>query len=56
MKQLLCCSRTGSFNSFYYNYLLIIVERGCTLVESMSLDRKVVGSNPALAATSGTLG
>jgi len=29
---------------------------GGTLVESMSLDRKVVGSNSALAAMPGTLG
>ena len=25
MKQRLCCSRTGSFNSFCYNYLLITI-------------------------------
>src|SRR6218665_2545701 len=55
MKQRLCCSRTESFNSFFYNYLLIFVGRGCTLVDSMPLDRKVVGSNPILAATPGTL-
>ena len=29
---------------------------GGTLIESLPLDRKVVGSNPALAATPGTLG
>src|SRR6218665_3766501 len=45
MKQRLCCSRTESFNSFFYNYLLIFVGRGGTLVDSMPLDRKVVGSN-----------
>src|SRR6218665_2240112 len=56
MKQILCCSRTESLNSFFYNYLLIFVGRGCTLVDSMPLDRKVVGSNPILAATPETLG
>ena len=30
--------------------------RGGTLGDSMPLDRKVVGSNPILAATPGTLG
>ena len=30
--------------------------RGGTLVESMSFDRSVVGSNPALSATSRDLG
>src|SRR6218665_1510271 len=56
MKQRLYCSRTESFNSFFYNYLLIFVGRGSTLVDSMPLDRNVVGSNPILAATPGTLG
>ena len=56
MKQRLCCSRTESFNSFFYNYLLVFVRRGGTLVDSMPLDRKVVGSNPILAAAPGTLG
>src|SRR6218665_850304 len=56
MKQRLCCSRTESFNGFFYNYLLIFVGRGCTLVESMPLDRKVVGSNPILVATTWTYG
>src|SRR6218665_2951742 len=56
MKQRLCCSRTESFNSFFYNYLLVFVGRGGKLVDSMPLDRKVVGSNPILAATPGTLG
>src|SRR6218665_2465352 len=56
MKQRLCCSRTESFNSFFDNYLLIFLGRGGTLVDSMPLDRKVVGSNPILAATPGTLG
>src|SRR6218665_1650770 len=51
MKQRLCCSRTESFNSFFYNYLLIFVGRGGTLVDSMPLDRKVVGSNPILAVS-----
>src|SRR6218665_2494213 len=51
MKQRLCCSRTESCNSFFYHYLLIFVGRGGTLVDSMPLDRKVVGSNPILAAT-----
>src|SRR6218665_268586 len=55
MKQRLCCSRTESFNSFFYNFLLVFVGRGGTLVDSMPLDRKVVGSNPILAATPGTL-
>ena len=55
MKQRLCCSRTESFN-FFYNYLLIFVGRGSTLVDLMPLDRKVVGSNSILAATPGTLG
>ena len=32
------------------------MKAGGTLVESMPLDRKVVGSNPILAATPGTLG
>jgi len=32
------------------------VGRGGTLVDSMPLDRNVVGSNPILAATPGTLG
>src|SRR6218665_710912 len=54
MKQRLCCNRTESFNSFFYNYLLI--GRGGTLVDSMPLDRKVVDSNPILAATPWTLG
>src|SRR6218665_2378078 len=45
MKQRLCCSRTESFNSFFYNYLLIFVGRGGTLVDSMPFDRKVVGLN-----------
>src|SRR6218665_2052815 len=54
MKQRLCCSRTESFNSFFYIYHL--VGRGGPLVDSMPLDRKVVGSNPILAATPGTLG
>src|SRR6218665_422401 len=53
MKQRLCCSRTESFNSFFYNYLLILVGRGGTLVDSMPFDRKVVGSNPILAARQG---
>ena len=35
---------------------LIFVGRGGTLVESMPLNRKVVGSNPILAATPRTLG
>src|SRR6218665_3715744 len=48
MRQRLCCSRTESFNSFFYNYLLIFVGRGGPLVDSMPLDRKVVGSNPIL--------
>src|SRR6218665_1543217 len=56
MKQRLCCSRTESFNSFFYNYLLIFVRRGDTLVDPMPLDRKVVGSTPILAATPGTSG
>src|SRR6218665_1185556 len=56
MKQRLCCSRTESCNSFFYHYLLIFVGHGGTLVDSMPLDRKVVGSNPILAATPGTLG
>jgi len=55
MRQRLCCSRTESYNSFF-NYLLIFVWRGVTLVESMHLDRKGVGSNLALAATPRTLG
>src|SRR6218665_2596587 len=55
MKQRLCCSRTGSFNTFFYNHLLIFVGRGGTFVDSMSLDLKVVGLNSALAATPGTL-
>ena len=38
MKQQLCFSRTESFNSFFYNYLLKFVGRGGTLVESMPLD------------------
>src|SRR6218665_3368136 len=50
MKQRLCCSRNESFNSFFYNYLLIFVGRGGTLVDSMPLDRKVVNSNPILVA------
>jgi len=38
-------------------YLLFTSKgRGGTLVESMHLDRKVVCSNSALAATPGTLG
>src|SRR6218665_3892339 len=37
-------------------YLLIFVGHGGTLLESMPLGRKVVGSNLALAATPGTLG
>ena len=53
MKQRLCCSRTESFNSFFYNDLLKVLGRGGTLVDSMPLDRKVVGSNPILAATLG---
>src|SRR6218665_2449338 len=56
MNQRLCCSRTESFNSFFYNYLLIFLGRGGTLVDSMPLDRKVVSSNPILAATPGSLG
>src|SRR6218665_2681723 len=40
MKYRLCYSRTESLNRFFYNYLLIFVGRGCTLVESMPLDRK----------------
>ena len=48
MKQRSCCSRNGSLIVFY-NYLLMFVGRGGTLVESMPLDRKVVGSNPVLA-------
>jgi len=52
----LCCSRTEMFNSFFYNFLLIFVGRGGTLVESMTLDRKVMGVYPILAATLGTLG
>jgi len=32
------------------------VRRGGTFFDSMPLDRKVVGSNPILAATPGTLG
>src|SRR6218665_3063706 len=58
MKQRLCCSCTISFNRFFTirAYLLIFVGHGGTLVESMPLDRKVVGSNLALSATPGTLG
>ena len=57
MKQRLCCSRTESINSFLQLPIsLIFVGRGGTLVDSMPLDRKVVGSNPILAATPGILG
>ena len=49
----LSCSFSSAYLSFY-NYLLIFVGRGRTLVESMPLDRRFVGSNPALAATPGT--
>ena len=33
------------------SYSLIIVGRGGALVDSMTLNRRVVGSTPALAAT-----
>src|SRR6218665_1099804 len=44
-----------------HNHLLVFLQlkffgRGGTLVDSMLLDRKVVGSNPILAATPGCLG
>src|SRR6218665_1889065 len=52
MKQRLCCSCTESYNSLFFT---IIVGHGSTLVDSMPLDRKVVSSNPILAATPGTL-
>ena len=39
----------------YCNFVIVIVTghvgRGSALVESMPFDRRVVGSNPALAAT-----
>ena len=47
MKQRLCCSHTESFNSFF---LQLPINRG-VVVDSMPLDRKVVGSNPILADT-----
>ena len=34
-----------------YDQVTIVVGRGGALVESMPLDRRVLGSNPALAAT-----
>ena len=55
MKQRLCCSALDHLIVFL-QLPINIRGRGGTLVESMPLDRKVVGSNPALAATPGTLG
>jgi len=42
MKQLLCCNHTGSFNSFFYNYLLISQETNAILIPKWSVSCDLV--------------
>src|SRR6218665_623616 len=41
------------YKYYYWSWWALFVGRGGALVKSMPFDRRVVGSNPALAATLG---